>query len=127
MVFRVTALTIEDVIKIHGRNSMRRYFLFLCILAVLSLSCRGLENKSKVQSTSCPCKETPISRETAILIAKGDAIENYTVSSYEIIADEQPGGWRIIFKLKDPGVTGGGPDYLIDKQTGKILHATYAK
>jgi hypothetical protein len=89
--------------------------------------CGGAGNSSQSATTPTPCKEAAIEKETAILIAKGDAIENYTLSAYNIIAEEQPGGWRIVFELKDPGVKGGGPDYLIDKKTGKILHATYNK
>ncbi len=113
---------------------MKNYFCTLCAFTILLVGCSSVQEKTNEQSangreaTSTPCEETSsINRETAILIAKGDAIEDYTLSVYNIIADEQPDTWRIVFRLKDPGVLGGGPDYLIDKKTGKILNATYYK
>lgn len=112
---------------------MKKYFCLACALLLLLVSCDGTQEKTKEQSAndsaaaSTPCKETAISKETAILIAKGDAVEEYTLSVYDIIADEKPEAWRIVFKLKEAGVYGGGPDYLIDKKTGKILNATYYK
>lgn len=112
---------------------MKRCFYLLCAFTMLLVGCSGAQNKTKGQfengrtQASPLCEKGAISRQTAILIAKGDAVENYTLSVYDIICDEQPEAWRIVFKLKDPGVHGGGPDYLIDKNTGKILNATYYK
>jgi hypothetical protein len=98
------------------------YALFSCL--VLLLGCGTSKERS---SSTTPCVEAAISKETAILIAKGDAIQAYTITDYTIIAKEQPKAWRITFELKDPGRTGAGPDYIIEKQTGKILNATYNK
>ena len=110
---------------------MKRIFALSYALVFLASCGHGREIPRGQSATpaelSGPCKESVISKETAVLIAKGDAVENYTLSVYDIIAEEKPDGWRIVFKLKDPGVRGGGPDYLIDKKTGKILKATYYK
>ena len=73
------------------------------------------------------CKEVRISTDTAILIAKGDAAENYTLDRYDITVTDEPEGWRIVFKLKNTHAFGGGPEYLVDKTTGKILKAKYEK
>lgn len=104
---------------------MKLLFYVLCISVMLLMSC-GMQKESQERANT-PCMETTISRETAVLIAKGDAIQSYTLSDYNIIVHEQPKAWRVVFDLKNPAWTGGGPDYLIDKKTGNVLNATYNK
>jgi hypothetical protein len=124
-------LTMENVYK-RREQFMEKFLCLLCGLAMISVSCgvgdrRNELSANRPQETGTPCKEVTIDKETAIRIAKGDAVDNYKVSIYDIIAEEQSDGWRIVFKLTDPGLRGGGPDYLVDKKTGKILNATYNK
>lgn len=107
---------------------MKICFYLLCVPLLLA-NCGGLgtiEQTASPQSTGTPCKEA-VTKETAILIARGDAVDNYKLSDYNITVEDQPDAWRVVFKLKDPGMVGGGPDYLIDKKTGKILKAAYYK
>jgi hypothetical protein len=106
---------------------MEKCLYLLCGLAMLTVSCGVGDRRNELSANQPPCKEVTIDKETAIRIAKGDAVDNYKVSIYDIIAEEQSDGWRIVFKLTDPGLRGGGPDYLVDKKTGKILNATYNK
>ncbi len=131
MVFLVIVLTIGDVDKRKVERIMKAYFCLLCALLFLA-NCAGrgksIEQTTNPEKTGTPCQETVISKETAILIAKGDALREYNkLSDYDITVEDQPNAWRIVFKLKDPGMVGGGPDYLIDKKTGKILKAAYYK
>lgn len=98
-----------------------------CVLTLLLTSCSGTQTEIGERSRPLPCAETAVSKETAVLIAKGDASQAYTLSAYDIRTYEQSTAWRVVFELKEPGVDGGGPDYLIDKETGKILSATYYK
>jgi hypothetical protein len=105
---------------------MKLLFCVLCIGMTLLMSCSSTRKASQEQANA-PCMETTIGKETAVLIAKGDAIQSYTLSDYNIIVQEQPKAWRVVFALKDPSWIGGGPDYLIDKKTGNILNATYNK
>jgi len=108
---------------------MKTYLCLLSVLLVL-VNCgrrQTMEQTASPVKTSTPCQETVITKETATLIAKGDAVDNYQLSDYDITVEERPESWRIVFKLKDPGLVGGGPDYLIEKKTGKILKANYYK
>lgn len=130
MVFPATVLTTAIVVE----NGNRREFMktYLCLLSVLLVlvNCgrrQTMEQTASPVKTSTPCQETVITKETATLIAKGDAVDNYQLSDYDITVEERPESWRIVFKLKDPGLVGGGPDYLIEKKTGKILKANYYK
>ena len=112
---------------------MKNYLFLLFAVAMLFANCgdpqssRSESSVNRPVSAATPCNQTTIDRETAIRIAKGDAVDNYKVSIYDIAAEERSDGWRIVFKLKNPDLTGGGPDYLIDKKTGRILNATYNK
>jgi hypothetical protein len=68
--------------------------------------------------TSGPEKEVVfegISRERAIAIARRDAISKYkSVREFNIVPCEQVVFWRVIFD-------GGGPEYIIDKLSGRII------
>jgi hypothetical protein len=102
-------------------------FYVLCACALLLTACGGGQEEEQRRSSPSPCVQATISKETAVFIAKGDAVDGYTLSDYNIVVQEQPKAWRVVFELKNPAWTGGGPDYLIDKETGKILNATYNK
>jgi hypothetical protein len=106
---------------------MKILFYVVCACALLLTACGRGQEEAHRRSSPLPCVQAAISKETAILIAKGDASQAYTLSAYNISTYEQPTTWRVVFDLREPGVDGGGPDYLIDKETGKILNATYYK
>jgi hypothetical protein len=40
---------------------------------------------------------------------------------FEMTVTELPGSWRVEFELRNKRLNGGGPSYVIDKETGKIL------
>lgn len=66
-----------------------------------------------------------VSRETAISIATQDARRVFSnpgeLDVYEPIATLTAEGWRVDFEFRDPGLTGGGPHFLIDRHSGRIL------
>ena len=106
---------------------MKILFCAICAGTLLLTSCGGVQEAAHKPSSPAPSGEAAINRETAVRIAKEDARQAYTLKDYNIGIYEQPKTWRVVFKLRDPGLDGGGPDYLIDKKTGKILNATYNK
>lgn len=61
--------------------------------------------------------KSPISKEEAIAIAKEDAVKTYgSLDDSNVVACEQRTLWLVI-------VDGGGPEYYIDKDSGKVLLA----
>ncbi len=59
--------------------------------------------------------EQPISKEEAIAIAKEEAAKTYqSLDSFNVVACEQRTLWLVI-------LDGGGPEYYIGKDTGKVL------
>jgi hypothetical protein len=67
-----------------------------------------------------------ITEEEALEVARLDAERAYhDLSRYRVDARLEPNGWRVEYWLKDPGVQGGGPHYLIDAQNGVILSKAY--
>lgn len=69
---------------------------------------------------------TKITIEEALEVARLDAESAYRdLSPYRVDVRLGSAGWHIEYWLKDPGVQGGGPHYIIDAQTGAILSKTY--
>jgi hypothetical protein len=72
--------------------------------------------------------QTEISRERAIAITRAKAATVFKgpndLDSYVVTATLHADGWHVDFELP-PGVVGGGPHYVIDAQSGAILHARY--
>jgi hypothetical protein len=69
--------------------------------------------------------DATIDKDGAIAIAKEDATKVYkSLDRYEIFALETKWTWRVIFELK-ADTEGGGPEYIISKQTGSILAKNY--
>jgi len=59
-------------------------------------------------------------REEAIALARKDAVKVHSsLNEYKIVVGELQKAWRVVFALEDS--TGGGPAYVIDKRTGKII------
>lgn len=72
-------------------------------------------------------KSLQLSKEEAIKIAEKDASQAYkSLEDYQVLACELAGAWRIIFDLKKP-LEGGGPNYVIDKNTGEIVYKVYSQ
>lgn len=70
-------------------------------------------------------QSTSIKKESAIAIGRRDASKAYrSLSLYDLWVCELTEMWSIIF-LPKSGLNGGGPEYLIDKKTGQILHKRY--
>lgn len=100
-------------------NTTRLFVVSICILfgATTVFSQNAPDTQDK--------KETCITKEHAIEIAKKDAIIAYkNLESFEIVVSESKKKWYIQFQL-EKGLDGGGPEYVISKKTGKILKKTY--
>ena len=105
---------------------INRHICSFCALVLLLVCCAcGTRQKETISASSSP--EAVISKDTATLIARRDAFHDYDLSEYDVRVEEQPSAWKVVFKLKDRNRFGGGPEYQIDKKTGKILHVAYYK
>jgi hypothetical protein len=59
-------------------------------------------------------------------IAQADAVRVYRdLSPYRIQLVQEDDGWHVDYELKNPRLKGGGPHYIIDAQTGKIVSKRY--
>jgi Zn-dependent metalloprotease len=68
-----------------------------------------------------------ITRAQAVAIAMTEAKKVYQSpreleEAYVVEATLADDVWRVDFELKDPDANGGGPHYLIDAKTGRVLH-----
>jgi hypothetical protein len=64
--------------------------------------------------------------DQALRIAQADAAGAYRdLSPYRIRLVLEPDGWHIDYDLKEPGLKGGGPHYVIDADTGAIVSKRY--
>lgn len=105
----------------------------LCAGVLLSLQIGCYSKESGVSSNLVNKKkevnnvQANIDSETAILIAKGAIALDYDIRDYSIEVKEEMRGWRVAFRLKDQGMIGGEPSFLIDKTNGKLLEAYYPK
>jgi uncharacterized membrane protein YkoI len=67
-----------------------------------------------------------IACDQALRIAQADAAAAYRdLSQYSIRLALHEDGWHIDYELRDPGLKGGGPHYVIDAYTGAILSKRY--
>jgi hypothetical protein len=68
----------------------------------------------------------PLTPDQALAIAQADAIQAYRdLSAYSIRLMLEDDGWHIDYELKDPRLKGGGPHYVIDRQSGAIVSKRY--
>ncbi len=94
---------------------MRFYLLALCACLSFFASCNP-------QSREEGLKVPVIAEQSAVQIATEDARKSgFVLDRFDITAAEKPDGWHIEFELKDKRANGGGPSYVLDKETGKIL------
>lgn len=67
-----------------------------------------------------------VSSDEALHTARLDAEAAYgDLSSFRITMVLESDGWHIDYELKDTARDGGGPHYLIDSQSGKIVAKRY--
>jgi hypothetical protein len=67
-----------------------------------------------------------ITSDQVLRIARLDAEQAYRdLSHYRISLTMEADGWHVDYELKNPKLNGGGPHYLIDPLTGKILSKKY--
>lgn len=68
-----------------------------------------------------------INKQEAIDIANRDAnVEGARVNEHNLTVCELKTVWRVVFSPK-VGLNGGGPEYVIGKQTGEILDKQYSQ
>jgi hypothetical protein len=71
------------------------------------------------QQQVLPCNQV-------LAIARVDAEQAYReLSPYRITLVLERDGWHVDFELKEPSMNGGGPHYVIEPSTGKILSKRY--
>jgi hypothetical protein len=64
--------------------------------------------------------------DEVLAIARADASRVYRdLSALRIQLVLEEDGWHVDYELKDPRFKGGGPHYLIDAHTGKIVAKRY--
>jgi hypothetical protein len=67
-----------------------------------------------------------ITSDEALRIARLDAEAAYRdLSVYRIHVSLEQDGWHVDYELKDPGAQGGGPHYVVDPTSGKVLSKKY--
>jgi len=67
-----------------------------------------------------------INSDQALQIARLDAEKAYRdLTPYRILLAFEPDGWHIDYELKDPNLNGGGPHYVIDSASEKIVSKRY--
>jgi hypothetical protein len=79
------------------------------------------------ESTRFRRRETStLAGDRVLAIAQADAASAYRdLSPYRICLALEEDGWHIDYELKDPNLTGGGPHYVIDAESGVILSKRY--
>ena len=64
--------------------------------------------------------------DQVLAIAQADAARVYRdLSSYRIQLVLEDDGWHVDYELKNPGLKGGGPHYIIDAHTGAVISKRY--
>jgi hypothetical protein len=78
-----------------------------------------------IPTTSEPAKK-PLAADEILRIAREDAERVYKdLERFRITIGLEPDGWHVDYRLTKPFVAGGGPHYVIDAQSGTILHKRY--
>jgi len=76
--------------------------------------------------TNADAVHTAIAQADAISIANKDAAGAYDLSNQRLTVCELKNFWRIIY-APPTQLHGGGPEYLIDKKTGRITDKKYSQ
>ena len=73
-----------------------------------------------------PAGAVPLGGDRILGIAHADASRVYRdLSAYRIQLVLEDDGWHVDYELKDPGIKGGGPHYVIEAHTGAIVSKRY--
>ncbi|MCP4655270.1 MAG: hypothetical protein GY856_07610 [bacterium] len=73
-----------------------------------------------------PLAARPIARDEALHIARTDAGRVYRdLSDYKVRARLEDDGWHVDYELESPELQGGGPHYVIEAFTGRVLSKRY--
>ena len=68
----------------------------------------------------------PIPASRALGEAESDALRAYRdLSPFRVEIRLEDDGWHVDYELKDARLQGGGPHYVIDATTGRIIHKRY--
>jgi hypothetical protein len=68
----------------------------------------------------------PISRDEALQIARMDALRVYRdLSGYDVRTSLEDDGWHVDYELASSEFQGGGPHYVIDAFSGRLLAKRY--
>ena len=71
-------------------------------------------------------KSKRIEADEAVKIARLDAEHAYRdLSMYRIVITIEHDGWHVDYELRNPNQQGGGPHYIIDSGTGRIVTKRY--
>ncbi|MCB0397538.1 MAG: hypothetical protein KDD36_12850 [Flavobacteriales bacterium] len=67
-----------------------------------------------------------ITREEAMALARQWASQVYhDLTPYEIETTLKDGNWHVDYELKDPGMVGGGPHFVISASTGELISSRF--
>src|ERR1700745_1161655 len=106
---------------------MKRFDAVVLAALLATLGCSGKEatrnrGADSNQTASAQPGGNKIDADMALEIAKRDAIKEFkTLDNLKATVSEDVRGWRVTFEPKNPRANGGGPEYLLDKNTGEIL------
>jgi hypothetical protein len=107
---------------------MQRFILPLIVLFHLGCSGGRAETRDGGTSseTATSTKAATVSEQQALEIAQKDAKSAYRdLSIYKVTAHLEGDRWVVDYELKDEGMLGGGPHYIISAETGEILSRRY--
>jgi hypothetical protein len=96
-----------------------------------SVAVQGFRSETREEerrmSTSIQNSGIPrITSDEALRIARLDAETAYRdLSGYRISISFERDGWHVDYELKDQDAQGGGPHYVIDPASGKMLSKRY--
>ena len=87
---------------------------------------QALEQAMTPASATANASQQSIPCDEVLRIARLDAEKAYRdLSPYRMSIVLDFDGWHVDFELKDRDVDGGGPHYVIDRETGEILSRRY--
>lgn len=80
----------------------------------------------KSEPQAVPTKPSVLACDEALRVTRLEAQKVYRdLSGYRISMTLEPDGWHVDYELKDPNLNGGGPHFVIDGTTGRIVIKRY--
>ncbi len=97
--------------------------LGLCLTLLAPSAQTDKASPGQVKEAGGATANSDISGEEAVQIAKKNAARKYkSLDKYNVALCDLGLTWRVIFELKDPRSDGRGPEYVIAKLGGYIIH-----